>query len=113
MNGGLAYTLNFDGTPSVRDRYWWPVTEAIGVLAALIKLERSEGDEAWYRRMWRFAEGHFMDTERGGWFPEIDEAGQPTDAQFAGKPDIYHAVQAVLYPPVPGLSRLADGLGRG
>ena len=30
--------------------------------------------------------------------------------QFAGKPDIYHALQATLLPLVPGLSRLPDEL---
>ncbi|MFN3146111.1 MAG: AGE family epimerase/isomerase [Paracoccaceae bacterium] len=115
--GGLVYTLNLDGTPDVRDRYWWPVTEAIGVLAAFLKLDRSAADEAWYRRMWQFAHAHFMDHDRGGWFPEIDAEGRPAATQFTGKPDIYHAVQAVLFPAVPGLSRLAPGLaeaqGRG
>ncbi len=111
--GGLVYTLNPDGTPDVRDRYWWPVTEAIGVLAALIKLDRSAEDEVWYRRMWHFAEAHFIDHARGGWFPEIDDQGKPASTQFAGKPDIYHAVQAVLFPPVAGLSRLAEGLAAG
>ncbi|MDQ2066705.1 AGE family epimerase/isomerase [Xinfangfangia sp. CPCC 101601] len=103
--GGIFYTLEFDGAPRIRDRYWWPVTEAIGVLAALIKLERNPGDEIWYRRLWTFAAEHFIDAERGGWFPEIDAAGKPTVTQFAGKPDIYHALQASLFALSPGLSR--------
>ncbi len=103
---GLVYTLDFDGTPAVRDRYWWPVTEAIGALASLIKLERDPADEAWYRRLWTFADQHFIDHERGGWFPEIDAEGRPTVTQFRGKPDIYHALQADLFPPLPGISRL-------
>ena len=32
--GGFHYTLGPDGAPLRRDRYWWPVTEGIGALAA-------------------------------------------------------------------------------
>lgn len=37
--GGIHYTLDFDGRPAIRARYWWPVTEAIGVFASLLKLD--------------------------------------------------------------------------
>ncbi len=108
--GGFVYTLDFDGQPAIRSRYWWPVTEAIGALAALIKLERKPEDEAWYRRLWTFADQNFIDHEAGGWFPEIGDDGKPAMTQFAGKPDIYHAVQADLFPLAPGLSRMASAL---
>ena len=105
--GGLAYTLGPDGRVARPDRYWWPVTEAIGALAALIKLDPRPEDEDWYRRMWRFADAHLIDHARGGWFPE---PGGTAGAQFQGKPDIYHALQADLFPLVPGLSRHAQAL---
>ncbi|WP_138469203.1 AGE family epimerase/isomerase [Poseidonocella sp. HB161398] len=110
--GGFAYTLRADGTVDVADRYWWPVTEGIGAMAALLKLAPSAADEALYRRFWQFAEAHFIDHDHGGWFPEIDAAGRVAETQFRGKPDIYHALQAALFPLVPGLSRLQAGLGR-
>lgn len=104
--GGFVYTLR-DGAVSVADRYWWPVTEAIGALAALQKLAPNDADEARYRELWRFADAHLIDHVRGGWFPELDETGKPVSRQFLGKPDIYHAIQAGLFPPVPALSRLS------
>ncbi len=110
--GGIHYTLDFDGKPAIRSRYWWPVTEAIGVLAALIKLERRPEDEIWYRRLWTFADAGFIDHARGGWFPEIGEDGRPATTQFNGKPDIYHALQASLFALAPGLSRFGEGLAR-
>lgn len=108
--GGLAYTLRFDGSVDNPARYWWPVTEALGALAALIKLDGRPEDEAWYRRLWRFADRHFVDHTAGGWFPEIGPDDRPSMTQFAGKPDIYHALQADLFPLVPGLSRPAQAL---
>ena len=105
-DGGLAYTLRPGGAVDIADRYWWPVTEGIGAMASLIKLgEGRTGDEAWYRRLWAFADSHHIDHARGGWFPELDAAGRPVARQFDGKPDIYHALQADLFPLVPGLSR--------
>ena len=108
--GGIVYTLGHDGRPAVRARYWWPVTEALGAVAALIKLQRNPADEVWYRRLWRFAEAHFIDAERGGWHPEIDNEGRPAETLFRGKPDLYHSVQAALFPLAPGLSRMAMAL---
>ncbi len=108
--GGLAYTLDLHGNVALRDRYWWPVTEAIGALSALMKAAPQPGDEVWYRRLWRFADAHFIDHARGGWYPEIDVAGAPTARQFIGKPDLYHALQADLLPLVPTLSRLLPSL---
>ena len=105
--GGVVYTLKFDGTPDVRNRYWWPVTEAIGALSALIKVDPKPEDAEWYKKCWSFAQEYFIDGT-GGWIPEIDAAGKPDATQFAGKPDIYHAVQATLMPLVPGVSRLYD-----
>lgn len=108
--GGLIYTLDFDGSPAIKDRYWWPVTEAIGVFAALIKIERNPRDEDWYRRLWTFADAHLIDHDRGGWYPELDDQNAPTERQFIGKPDIYHALQADLFPLADGVSNLATAL---
>jgi mannose/cellobiose epimerase-like protein (N-acyl-D-glucosamine 2-epimerase family) len=108
--GGFVYTLAPDGTVARHDRYWWPVTEAIGALAAFLKLDPQPGDEVWYRRLWTFADQHLIDHDRGGWFPELDDANQPAKGQFAGKPDIYHALQADLLPLAGGISHAARAL---
>lgn len=107
QNGGFVYTLDFDGNPDNRARYWWPVTEAIGAVAALIKLERNSADEEWYRRLWQFADQSFVDHDNGGWYPEINDKGQFSDKQFKGKPDIYHSIQASLFPLCGEISRLS------
>lgn len=109
-DGGLVYTVQHDGAPAIGDRYWWPVTEAIGVLASLLKLDENPQDDVWYRKLWAFAESHFVDHTRGGWYPELGPDGKPCGRQFKGKPDIYHALQADLFPLAPGLSGQARDL---
>lgn len=103
--GGLSYTLDYSGAPLNQDRYWWPVAEAIVALNALQKCDPRPEDETWYRRLWQFAHDALIDHENGGWFPEIDAAGQPCQGQFIGKPDIYHSLQAALLPLTPTLSK--------
>lgn len=111
--GGLVYTLHLDsGEVDNPARYWWPVTEALGALAALIKHDPQPGDEGWYRRIWRFAAQHLIDPEHGGWWHELGPDNRPSDRQFKGKPDLYHALQADLLPLAPGLSQPAKGLAQ-
>ncbi|RYH07957.1 AGE family epimerase/isomerase [Tropicimonas sp. IMCC6043] len=81
-NGGIAYTLGRDGKVAIADRYWWPVTEGIGVLTTLLKINPTSEDEVWYRRLWDFADRQLIDHERGGWYPEIDPGGTPISRQF-------------------------------
>jgi sulfoquinovose isomerase len=108
--GGLIYTLAAGGGVARNARYWWPVTEAVGVLAALIKLDPQPQDEVWYRRLWAFSDTHFIDHARGGWFPELAADNSKAMDQFTGKPDIYHALQADIFPLVPNLSNCAKAL---
>ena len=107
--GGLVYTVDPQNGRVLRDnRYWWPVTEAIGAAAALIKLgDDRHGD---YRRFWEASERLFIDREHGGWLPEARAADGSTGTQFAGKPDIYHSLQAALFPLCPGIAVDAHGL---
>jgi mannose/cellobiose epimerase-like protein (N-acyl-D-glucosamine 2-epimerase family) len=86
------------------------MTEALGALAALMKADPRPEHALWYDRVWQAANARFIDHARGGWYPEINADGRPATGQFKGKPDIYHALQAMLFPLVPGLSRPFDAL---
>lgn len=110
--GGIVYTLHRDGTVDNSARYWWPVTEALGALAALIKLDPTPALEGWYRKIWGFAASHLVDAETGGWHHEVGSDNLPVMTQFQGKPDVYHALQADLLPLASGLSGQAHDLGR-
>jgi len=69
--------------------------------------------ERWYRTCWDFAALHLLDRERGSWWSELDEALQPSDRTWSGKPDVYHALQATLIPRLPTTPSLAGALRDG
>ncbi|HVJ34012.1 MAG TPA: AGE family epimerase/isomerase [Terriglobia bacterium] len=108
--GGFYYTLDWDATPRIADRYWWPCCEGIGAASFLNAIEGRQSDEAWYRRIWNFSARHFIDREHGGWYPQLDADLQRNSNPFYGKPDIYHSLQACLIPLVPTTGSLTRGL---
>jgi mannose/cellobiose epimerase-like protein (N-acyl-D-glucosamine 2-epimerase family) len=106
---GFYYTLDWDGTPKLRNRLWWPVTEGIGAAAFLNAIDGAPEYENWYRRIWNFAASHLIDSQNGGWRTEpVDPSGKP--GLFEGKPDLYHAVQACLIPLLPTTGSVTRGL---
>ncbi|MDR3375577.1 MAG: AGE family epimerase/isomerase [Ancalomicrobiaceae bacterium] len=110
QTGGFYYTLEWDGAPRIRHRYWWPCCEGIGAAAFLGQIDGAPLYEEWYRRIWNFVADHFIDPNYGGWFPQLDENLQPNTDPFFGKPDIYHSLQACLIPMLPTSGSIASGL---
>jgi mannose/cellobiose epimerase-like protein (N-acyl-D-glucosamine 2-epimerase family) len=111
--GGLVYTVDFGGQPLNRERYWWPVAEAI---AAAAYLEHATGDayyERWYRTFWDFADEHLVDHERGGWQHTLDAENRPTFSVYEGKVDVFHALHAYLLPLLPKDELPAAALAHG
>lgn len=111
--GGFVYTLGWDGQPRIPDRYWWPVCEGIGAAAVLGAVTQDPFYETWYRRIWDFAALHLIDRRRGGWHPQLGSDNRPKPEPFAGKPDLYHALQACLIPLLPTDTGLAKGIREG
>lgn len=108
--GGFYYTLEWDGSARIRDRYWWPCCEAIGASAFLNAIDSSEIYEDWYRRIWNFSAARFIDRRHGGWHAQLDDGLKPNAGPFYGKPDIYHALQACLIPLLPTSGSITRGL---
>jgi sulfoquinovose isomerase len=108
--GGFYYTLEWDGRPRIRDRYWWPCCEAIGAAAVLNAIDRDPRYEAWYREIWSFVAAHFLDRDNGGWRAQLDAGLRPNEGPFFGKIDIYHALQACLVPLLPTSRGIARGV---
>jgi len=100
---GFVYTVDWDGTPVVRDRLHWVLAEATATAAVLDDDER-------YREWWNYAAQYLIDAERGSWRHELDPSNRPAHSVWDGKPDAYHAVQATLIPRLPLTPTLTSAL---
>ncbi|MDN4172877.1 AGE family epimerase/isomerase [Nocardioides sp. SOB77] len=98
--GGFPYTTDWAGEAVVDQRFHWVHCEA--VLAAHA-LERATG-EARYAdlagRWWDFTVEHFVEPD-GSWLHELGPDLAPADLTWPGKPDAYHAFNALLLPSLP------------
>ena len=114
--GGIVYTTDLHGAPVVRDRFHWVVAEAIAAAAVLHAATGEQGDADWHRRGLAFAREHLADPERGSWHHELDTDLRPASRTWEGKPDVYHAFQALLLdrlPLAPSLAGAARALSAG
>ncbi|MCI0912235.1 AGE family epimerase/isomerase [Pseudomonas putida] len=109
---GIVYTLGWDDRPRVRERLHWVHAEACASAAALLRRTGEQQYERWYRRFWAFIDTHFIDRAAGSWHHELGPDNQPAATIWAGKPDLYHAYQAVLLPTLPLAPSLASALAR-
>lgn len=110
---GFVYTIDWDGTPVVRERMHWVVAEAIGAAAVLW---RESGDQHYadhYAKWWDYAAAYLLDQEKGSWRHEVGTHNEPSHTVWQGKADIYHAVQATLIPRLPASPALAAAIRDG
>ena len=108
---GFVYTTNWDGTPVVHERLRWVVAEAIGAGVALqaAGLKDTTADVA---RWWAYADRYLIDRTHGSWFHELDRHNRLSATIMPGKPDIYHAIQALLLPDLPLAPAIVPALAR-
>jgi sulfoquinovose isomerase len=109
---GFVYTVDWDGTPVVRDRLHWVLTEALGAAAALGRVTGDPQYERWYRLWWDHAAALFLDRTGGSWRHELDPQNRPAATVWSGKPDVYHALQATIVPVLPLAPTFATALAR-
>jgi mannose/cellobiose epimerase-like protein (N-acyl-D-glucosamine 2-epimerase family) len=96
--GGLVYLVeaaeegSSGGRFRVRDgnKYYWALAEMIGAAGVLaVRVAQVRGDEAakgywrWYDRAWAYALDHFIDRERGGWYPMLNARNVRVDTHAA------------------------------
>lgn len=109
---GIVYTLDWDNRPVVHQRLHWTHAEASAAASALLKRTGEQQYEVWYRRFWEFCEGYFIDRQQGSWHHELGRDNRPAAEIWGGKPDLYHAWQAVLIPRLPLAPSMASALAQ-
>lgn len=107
---GFVYTVDWSGVPVVRERMHWVAAEAVAAAAALHRTTGEERHRERYHAWWAHARAWFVDPERGSWVHERSPSGGPSEVTWSGRPDVYHALQAVLLPRLPLGTSLAPAL---
>lgn len=109
---GFVYTTNWQGTPVVETRMHWVAAEALASASALFSATGSTQYAIDYEKWLTHIRENFLDTELGSWHHELDTNNTPDDKVWPGKPDIYHALGALLgpiYPLSPSLTSAVAG----
>ncbi len=109
---GLIYTVDTDGQPVVTARMHWVACEAVLAADALHRRTGEERFAAAAARWWDEIDHYFVDRDGGSWWPELAPDMTPTASTWSGKPDLYHAYQAVLLPSLPLSPTAATALAR-
>lgn len=98
---GFVYTTDWSGRPIVRQRMHWVLAEALAAASTLFRRTDDPRFAADYRTWWSYADRFVLDRQRGSWHHELDPENRPASSVWAGKPDLYHAVQATIIPRFP------------
>lgn len=110
--GGIVYTVDWDGSPMSSLILHWPIAEGIATSAVLESITADEEYGKWYRRLWTFAMARIVEPDRG-WVHEQTLAGEPTGVILQGRADLYHALQATMAARIGASSAFAAGLAKG
>ncbi len=98
---GFAYTTDWSGQPVIDDRLHWVAAEAIATAATLWQATGDTRYQSWYDAWWDYTATYLIDHTHGSWHHQLDPQNQPSSTIWAGKPDLYHAYQAVLISQLP------------
>jgi sulfoquinovose isomerase len=110
---GFVYTVDWSGAPVVRERMHWVAAEAVGAAAALHAATGDEQYDAWYTTWWEYIGSYLVDRAGGSWWHELGTDNAVSRTVWAGKADLYHAVQATLVPRLPLTPMIAPALAAG
>ncbi|WP_277208050.1 AGE family epimerase/isomerase [Isoptericola croceus] len=109
---GFVYTVDWAGDPVERRRFHWVAAEAVATAEVLATVTGSAEYADHAAQWWELVRDRFVDAERGSWHHELDAEDRPAGEVWDGKPDIYHAVQALLVPDLPLTGSFAESARR-
>ena len=98
---GFVYTIDWQKKPVVKSRMQWVAGEAVMTAFALwdVTGEKDYLDD--YYSWWSYIQENVIDKEFGSWHHELDAAQKVTSGTWSGKPDVYHAFSACIFPILP------------
>lgn len=106
---GFVYTTDFVGRPVCHTRMHWVMAEAMSAAAVLGHRTDSAAYAADLVRWWSEVKAHYRDLRHGSWHHALTVENEPAPQVWDGKPDLYHAVQALTLPQVPQPAALLFG----
>lgn len=106
---GIVYTVDWDASPVVRLRMHWVIAEALAAAEVLRRRTGAQQYADWLAVLGDYTGEHLIDRA-GSWRHELDEHNRPSAVVWRGRPDVYHAYQAMLLPRLPLAPSLAGGL---
>lgn len=98
---GLPYTTNWHGEALVEERFHWVIAEAVLAAEALHARFGTRLYARLAERWWSEIDEHYIDRETGAWHHELSPAMRLTARTWRGKPDAYHAFNALTLPDLP------------
>ncbi|WP_375388636.1 AGE family epimerase/isomerase [uncultured Amnibacterium sp.] len=90
---GFLYTVDWSGRPVSRRRLHWVAAEAAAAASVLARRGDRNATE-WVEHSLAHVRSRFVDLEHGSWIHDLDRPD-------GDKPDLYHAMAAVLTPQLP------------
>ena len=106
---GFVYTTDFEGRPVINDRMHWTLAEAINTSAVLYRVTGEEKYADDFSKYLEYMDSDVIDHRYGSWFHQLDKENNVIDTVWPGKPDIYHAFQAMLIPYLDVSVSVASG----
>ena len=107
---GFVYTTDFEGNPVIHDRMHWTLAEAINTSSVLYRITGDKRYADDFSTYLEYLDQSVMDHRYGSWFHQLDEKNSVIDTVWPGKPDIYHAFQAMLIPYVDPSVSIASAI---
>lgn len=99
--GGFVYTTDWSGTPVEARRFHWVAAEAVATAQVLGRVTGEARYAELETEWWAWIRENLVDGEHGSWHHELDTENRPSGRTWIGKPDVYHAAQAVILPELP------------
>lgn len=98
---GLVYTTDWHGEAVVTERFHWVIAEAVLASEALHTYTGKGVYAGMSTRWWSEIAEHFVDASTGSWHHELSADLVPSTRTWHGKPDAYHAFNALTLPDLP------------